>query len=989
MSDPRSSSPSNPTSGSDPAAERGGLDARLLLPATTGWLTGVLLAPQSIAAALLTAAAATGVALALAYVLMLGVTSSGRWRRIVVTGLGVAVVTVGVAIASGLHGHSMRSGPVAELAAAEAAVSVGLVVTGDPAVKGEPGARRPPYVVVRARVERISGRGRTTEVRTPVVVIGSVDWRDVRLGQRIEAAGRLREVEPGGDAAAMLSSRAPPKVIEDPAWWLRAAEHVRAGLRQAVAPEPPEVRGLVPALVMGDDAGLPAEVVDDFERTGLTHLAAVSGTNLTLLLAFVVPLARVLGVRARGLTVVGLLTVVAFVVLARPQPSVLRAAAMGLVALLAMTGGTRRGVRGLSVAVLALLLFDPALARSAGFALSVLATAGILLLAPVWRDALARWLPDRVAEAVACPLAAQLACTPVVAWLSGEVSLVAVGANVLAGPAVGPATVLGFGTAGVALLSTDLARLGGWLAGWPARWILAVATHGADLPGASAGWPATVAGVTVLTLLCVLAGAGLHRVLTRPVAALACAVLVAVVVLRPVGAPGWPPGDWLLVACDVGQGDGLVVRVAPGSAVVVDTGPDPEPMDRCLDDLDVRHVPVLVLSHFHADHAGGLAGAIDGRQVDEIEVGPYPAPVAEHRRVLELAATRGIPVRTASYGERRTAGPVTWSVIWPGRVGAVTPGDSPEGAVANNASVAMMLDTGGVRVLLTGDLEPESQRAVLAAGTDLRADVLKVPHHGSGRQDAGFVAATGARLAIISAGVDNDYGHPAPRTLDLLRHAGMAVVRTDTDGAVAVVRDGTDLATVRSGPERAVRPRAARRLAVGGPWHADLRHGCPTNLRTQARRRAARHRPRSIPGRPGGPLRDRHRRQGCARGRGDRHAGGRRRRRTVQRAVRPVPVRRRADARAARAGRRQRRGRAPPGRVREGAGRRRRGGPGALRRPEGQGAARPAAQGRGERVRRRRAQAVGAAAVRRCRAPCAGRHDRRGRRGRAGRRRRA
>jgi competence protein ComEC len=280
------------------------------------------------------------------------------------------------------------------------------------------------------------------------------------------------------------------------------------------------------------------------------------------------------------------------------------------------------------------------------------------------------------------------------------------------------------------------------------------------------------------------------------VATVACAALVGIAVLRPVGPPGWPPGEWLLVACDVGQGDGLVVRVAPGSAVVVDTGPDPVPIDRCLRDLGVRHVPVLVLSHFHADHAGGLAGALAGRQVDEIEVGPYPAPVAEHRRVRELAAVRGIPVRTASYGERRTAGPVSWSVLWPARVDAVRPGDSPDGAVANNASVAMMLETSGVRVLLTGDLEPESQRAVVAAGADLRADVLKVPHHGSRYQDLDLLTGLGARLALVSVGQGNDYGHPAPETLEALRDAGADVYRTDQDGDIAVVQRDGDLLAV-------------------------------------------------------------------------------------------------------------------------------------------------------------------------------------------------
>ena len=772
------------------------LDARLLLPATAGWLAAAVLLGSGWWASVAVAAGSVVAAAVL-----------WRLRRRAgwcVTALGVAVVVAALGTVAGLHVRAIGSGPVAELAAADAAVTVRLRLAGDPVLRSSPGSRRPPYVVVRGVVERVSGRGRTDRVRTPVLVVGSADWADLRYGARVEAHGRLHPVEGGSDVAAVLSSRARPRLVVEPAWWLRAAERVRAGLRHAVAGQPEAVRGLLPALVMGDVGGLPDGVAEDFRVTGLTHLSAVSGTNLTLLLAFVVPMARLAGVRARGLTVAGLVTVVVFVVLARPQPSVLRAAVMGLVALAAMTsGGRRRGIRSLSAAVLGLLLLDVSLARSAGFALSVLATAGIVVLAPGWRDALVRWLPARFAEAVACPLAAQLACTPIVAWLSGAVSLVAVAANLLAEPAVGPATVLGFAAAGVSLVCGPVATALGWLAAWPARWILLVATHGAGLPGAAVHWPSTLPGVVVLTAVCLLLVAGMRRLLVRPAATLPAVTLLAVAVLRPAGQLGWPPENWVVVACDVGQGDALVVNVAPGTAVVVDTGPDPGPIDRCLRELGVRYVPVLVITHFHLDHAGGLAGVLHGRTVGEIDVTPYPSPPAEQRRVLALAGTRGTAVRPVTYGERRRVGAVSWQVLWPARVPAPpAAGREPrdgQGTVVNNTSVAMLLDAGGVRVLLTGDLEEESQRAVLASGADLRADVLKVPHHGSSRQDEAFLRASGARIALVSVGLGNDYGHPAPRTMDVLARLGMTVARTDQAGSVAVVRTADGLALATSG----------------------------------------------------------------------------------------------------------------------------------------------------------------------------------------------
>ncbi|WP_405057295.1 ComEC/Rec2 family competence protein [Kribbella sp. NBC_01505] len=794
-------SASDPPPGPDEPDTR--LDVRLLAPAAAGWLTAVVLVAHRPLLALLAAAAV----LTLGTVTVLLARRAGQraWAL-----LGVLVVALGMALAAALQTHSLRAGPIRALAAESSTVEVHLKLDSDPVVRRAPGTRRPPYVVLQATVEEVRPRSGSpgTRVRTPVLLIAGESWRNVRYGERIAATGRLDAVPDGDDVAATLSVRTPPRPLGDPAWWLRAAEQVRAGLRAAVADEPPDVRGLVPALVMGDESALSDELTEDFKTTGLTHLSAVSGTNLTLLLAFVLPCARLIGVRARGLTTVGVMTVVVFVILARPQPSVLRAAAMGLIALAAMTSGDgrRRAVRSLSVAVIVLLLLDTSLARSAGFALSVLATAGIVLLGPGWRDALANWLPPWLAEAIACPLAAQLACTPIVAWLSGEVSLVAVGANLLAGPAVGPATILGFAAAGVALISTDVAQLIGWAAGWPARWILLIARNGADLPGAANPWPATAVGVAVLTVLCILLVFGLRRILARPIAMLLAALVLALAVLRPVGSFGWPPRDWILVMCDVGQGDGLVLRAGERSAVVVDTGPDPGAMNRCLRDLKIDYIPVVVLTHFHADHVGGLAGVLNGRRVDELEVTPYFSPPAEYRRVTDLAAQHRVAIRTVSYRERQVVGQLSWTTLWPARVPALpssgtssaTPTD--EGSPENNASITMMVETAGLRILLTGDLEPESQRAILASGADLRADVLKVPHHGSAQQDPAFIAAAQARLALISAGQDNDYGHPAPRTLDLLSHQATRTATTSTAGPLTLTNPDNHLSLTTHQP---------------------------------------------------------------------------------------------------------------------------------------------------------------------------------------------
>jgi competence protein ComEC len=711
-------------------------------------------------------------------------------------GIAVTLVVGGGALAvSGLRAGAVHAGPVPRLAIVGAEVQVTARVTSDPVrVEGT----FSPYVVVRLTATAVTGRGETVRGRSPLLVIGDLTWMQVRLGEEVVGSGRLSPAQ-DPDLAAVLLGRSDPRVTGRPAWAYRAVSRVRAGLKEAAAPLPPPQAALVPALVDGDDADMPADIVADFKITGLTHLLAVSGSNLSLVLGFVMVVARWCRVRARGLLLVGLVTVVFFVLLARPQPSVLRAAAMGLVALAGLSvGGRSRGTRALSVAVIVLVLLDPWLARSVGFLLSSLATAGILLLAPGWRDAMARWMPLPLAEAVAVPMAAQLVCTPAIAAISSQVSLVAIAANLLVAPAVGPTTVAGLLSGVAAMVSDGVGHLGGRLAGVPAWWIIEVARRASALRGATVGWPVGPTALAALTLLCLIAAVLLTRLLGNRFACLAVAVVMVAAVVHPPGRFGWPPRGWLLVACDVGQGDGLVLNAGAGVAVVVDTGPDPRLIDACLNRLKVTSIALVVLTHFHADHADGLSGVLRGRAVHEIEVSPLSEPADRAATVRRLAARAGVPVTVAVPGERRSIGQLSWQVLGPLRVATGPPGTADEASDPNNASVVMRLDADGHSFLLAGDAEPEEQEDLMAAGDDLAVDVLKVAHHGSENQDPAFVAATSARIAVISVGADNDYGHPSPRTLALLRQLGAQIYRTDLDGDIAIVVRAGQLATVTS-----------------------------------------------------------------------------------------------------------------------------------------------------------------------------------------------
>ena len=282
--------------------------------------------------------------------------------------------------------------------------------------------------------------------------------------------------------------------------------------------------------------------------------------------------------------------------------------------------------------------------------------------------------------------------------------------------------------------------------------------------------------------------------LRRPITGLACCgVLVAALLVR-LPSPGWPPGGWVLVACDVGQGDALVLPAGPHAAVIVDAGPDPTAVDACLDGLGVRPVPLLVLTHFHADHVDGVGGVLDGRTVGEVDTTRLLDPPAGVAEVDAAAARVGLVAAPAPYAVTRRVGDVTLQALWPPPGSpTVGPGD---GSTANEASVVLLAQVHDVRILLTGDVEPEGQAALARALPGLGVDVLKVPHHGSRYQDEDWLLSLAAEVAVVSVGADNDYGHPAATTLEPLEVAGTRVLRTDEDGEVAVVADRDGLSVV-------------------------------------------------------------------------------------------------------------------------------------------------------------------------------------------------
>lgn len=753
-----------------------------------------------------------------------------RWAPLVLAVAGCAAAAGLVVSAHGVlvAQHPLRAG-------AERAASATLVVTlrDDPRpVRGAAfgaTASGPTQVVVPTTLDEIVVDDHRWRVGGRALLIAPVEgWSTLLPGQRVTAEGLLAPAMRADLTVAVLRVRGPPRDVTAAPWWQDAAGALRAGLREAAGVLPPASAGLLPGLAVGDTAGLTAEVEADFRAAGLTHLLAVSGANIAILSGAVLGLLRLLRFGPRLAATLSAVSIAGFVVLARPSPSVVRAAVMGAVVLLALASGRgRSALPALATAVIVLLLLDPALAVDPGFALSVIATAALVLLAPRWADALRRRrVPGWAAEALAVPAAAFVVTAPLVAGLSGVVSPISVLANLLAVPAVAPLTVLGVLAALVSPLSGSIAQLCAWTAGPAAWWLVTVADRTAGVSGATVPWPDGVGGAVLLAVVVVVLLVLLRR--RRPRAVL-CAVLLGlglVVVPTRLVPPGWPPAGWVVVACDVGQGDAIVLATGrPGWVVLVDAGPDDGLIDACLDRLGVAGIALVIVSHLHADHVGGLSGALRDRPVAGVAVGPVREPAWALADVARRTSAAAAPLVELVAGRRLSWPALVLDVLAPRHP---EPWVDPEvGTAVNDGSLVLRATTPAGAVLLTGDAELAAQADLLAAGVDVRADVLKMPHHGSRYTSTGFLDAVAPRAVLVSVGAGNPYRHPDGELLGALEGAGATVRRTDESGDVAVVLAPVDgrsaLAVVARGNPLPARRRRGTGAGGQGVRAATLR----------------------------------------------------------------------------------------------------------------------------------------------------------------------
>ncbi|MEZ0449856.1 ComEC/Rec2 family competence protein [Cellulomonas sp. ICMP 17802] len=473
------------------------VDVRLLPAAVAAWAA-------ALAVVRLPAGAAAACGALVTVLVVVGLACAARFRRgpALLPVLGLALAAGAVVLCAGSAQVAARAeGLLPGLARDEAAGRIEGVVVVEPTLVAPawPGAPERARCVIAA--ERVTAGGRTSGAVGHVLVLGPASWTSVPYGARVVAAGRLRPGEPGSRTVAVLLAGGAPDVTRAAPPWDTTATAFRHGVRALAAPLPGDAGALLAGVSVGDTGAVPDDLAAAMRTAGLTHVTAVSGAHFSLVAALVLALAAAARLSRAARVALTVVAMAAMVLVVHPSPSVLRAAAMGLVGVLGVVlGRPHRAPAALSATVVLLLVADPWLAGELGFVLSVLATGGLVLvggpLAERWSSRCGR----PVATALALPVAAQLMCAPAILAVTPTVALYGVPANLLVAPALAPATVLGLAAGCVAPWwggGAHVLALGAGAACW---WIGAVARVVAAAPGAQVAWLPGWVGVVALVV---------------------------------------------------------------------------------------------------------------------------------------------------------------------------------------------------------------------------------------------------------------------------------------------------------------------------------------------------------------------------------------------------------------------------------------------------------------------------------------------------------
>lgn len=633
------------------------------------------------------------------------------------------------------------------VAAAFVAGGVAGLVDDRPPPALEPGVVRLEGAV---RLELSSGWGWSALVATEdgMVLVRS-DHRPEAAWAEIQGVsdGTVRRIA-GRWIRATIDARS-VTAMAPPGFHRRIAEDLRRRIVAGVKPDESQGRALLLGFLVGDTRHLSEVATDEMRRTGLSHLVAVSGSNVALFLAGLAVVIAPLAIHPAGRTFLILNGVLVFGALTRWEPSVVRASAMAaVVAVGRFVGLPLEPATALAAVAGGAVILDPSLAGSVGFQLSVAASAGLLLGAGFLGGG------SQIRNLLAATVSAQLAVAPVLLAVFGAVPLLSPIANLMAIPLVVVATVVG--GVGATLGVDPLVGLAGGLG----QLVLLVARVAAPWP--QLGW----VGFSIVVAV----GIVIWRVRSvRPLAAIVAAASLLVLV--------WPSPELPergLVVLDVGQGDAALVELS-GFTMLVDGGPDPARLAARLDQYGVDSVDLVVVSHVHADHVSGLVTLLDRIPVGVIWAAFEPHTTPASQRLVDAAFARDIPIERPSVGDRVTVGEDTIEVVGPIR----------RYANPNDQSIVLVVEIGGVTTLLAGDIETVAQRDLTIDGVD----ILKVPHQGAATSTPSWLQRHAGMLSIVSVG-PNDFGHPADWVISTLSEAGARVLRTDQEGDVIVEFEG-------------------------------------------------------------------------------------------------------------------------------------------------------------------------------------------------------
>jgi competence protein ComEC len=547
--------------------------------------------------------------------------------------------------------------------------------------------------------------------------------------------------------------------------------------------------GLVAGLAIGERGLISQTLSENMKELSLTHLVAVSGANLAIVAAAVFMLASVTGVSRFWRFFLAYLAIALYILLVGPESSVLRAGAMAAFVMASWWLGRKvNPLIPLSWAVIFLLLIDPALAVDFGFALSVFATLGLLILAAALHLRLEPYLGTWLSLGVSASLAAQLYTMPVLLALQPSIPLYSVLANLAVEVVVAPVTVLGILAVIATPVSPPLASLLTWFASLGTWWIEVVSNQLAQLPMTRIPMLPGDLGIFFTVLLVI----GVSLVLASKSPNLRMLGFVfAALFLVPIG---WVASDlvrhsnfdqgWQVLNCDVGQGDALLLRDG-GEVALIDVGREDAPIDNCLDDLGIRHIDLLVLTHFDADHVGGIAGALAGRSVGLALLSGFNDDRPLVKLVSDVLSVSAQRVEIGFSGVTGSLGSASWRVLAPSFA-------ANEAEDSNDASVVVLFEMTGFNVLTLGDLGERGQlrlvRNYWPVLFELRQMplILKVAHHGSKDQSNELHELVQPDVALISVGKDNDYGHPSRNLLAILADAKARTLRTDLLGPISI-----------------------------------------------------------------------------------------------------------------------------------------------------------------------------------------------------------